>query len=95
MVNELVNIFLKHKKMTDTRACGFWAHAARQTHDLNVADWIASTKTVVPKQKASMSAYGYKRTLWGRASNVRFTPESGHCQRKIVSVPESGHLVSA
>ncbi len=25
-----------------------------------------------------MSAYGYKRTLWDRASNVRFTPESGH-----------------
>ncbi len=30
--------------MTDTRACGFWVDAARQTHDLNVADWIASTK---------------------------------------------------
>ena len=42
-----------------------------------------------------MSASGYKRTLWGRASNVRFTPESGHYRRKIASVPESGHLVSA
>ncbi len=27
-----------------------------------------------------MSASGYKRTLWGRASNVRFTPESGHSE---------------
>ncbi len=27
-----------------------------------------------------MSAYGYKRTLWDRAPNVRFTPESGHSQ---------------
>ncbi len=27
-----------------------------------------------------MSAYGYKRTLLGRASNVRFTPKSGHSE---------------
>ncbi len=25
-----------------------------------------------------MSAYGYKRTLWGSALNVRFAPNSGH-----------------
>ncbi len=31
--------------MTDTRARGFWLHAAPQAYDLNVADWIASTKT--------------------------------------------------
>ncbi len=30
--------------MTDTRARGFWLHAAPQAYDLNVADWIASTK---------------------------------------------------
>jgi hypothetical protein len=29
-----------------------------------------------------MSASGYKRTLWDRASNVRFTPESGHSDRQ-------------
>ena len=27
-----------------------------------------------------MSAYGYKRTLWGSALNVRFTPESRHSE---------------
>ncbi len=30
--------------MTDTKARDFWVHAASQAHDLNVADWIASTK---------------------------------------------------
>jgi hypothetical protein len=29
-----------------------------------------------------MSAYGYKRTFLGVRQNVRFTPESGHRQRK-------------
>ncbi len=28
------------------------------------------------------SAYGYKRTLWDRVSNVRFTSESRHSRRK-------------
>jgi hypothetical protein len=44
VVNELVNISLRHRKMTDTRARGFWLNAAPQAHDLNIADWIASTK---------------------------------------------------
>ncbi len=42
-----------------------------------------------------MSASGYKRTYSGQLANVRFTPESRHYQRKISSVPESGHRMSA
>ena len=42
-----------------------------------------------------MSAFGYKRTLWDRASNVRSSPESGHRQRKNASDSKSGHPMSA
>ncbi len=49
-----------------------------------------------------MSASGYKRTLWGRPSNVRFTPNSGHSvaqervglKKRTLNVcfaPNSGH----
>ncbi len=44
VVNELVNNSLRHREMTDTRARGFWLHAAPQAQDPKVADWIASTK---------------------------------------------------
>ncbi len=42
-----------------------------------------------------MSASGYKRTYSGQLANDRFTPNSGHCQRKMALVPESGHWMSA
>ena len=49
-----------------------------------------------------MSACGYKRTLWDRASNVRFTPVSGHSEAQerlglkkraldVRFTPKSGH----
>ncbi len=45
-----------------------------------------------------MSAFGYKRTLWDRASNVRFTPNSRHQKlgvrfqpNYVCSTPNSGH----
>ncbi len=52
--------------------------------------------------KYQMSAYGYKRTLCGRAWNVRFTPESGHSEAQerlglkkqtsnVRFAPKSGH----
>ncbi len=34
-----------------------------------------------------MSAFGYKRTLWGRPSNVRFTPESRHSDSTALCGP--------
>ncbi len=42
-----------------------------------------------------MSPLGYKRTLWGLARNVCFTPVSGHRRRKSASDSKSGHPRSA
>ena len=42
-----------------------------------------------------MFAYGYKQTYGEVRQRVRFTPESGHYQRKISSLPESRLPVSA
>ncbi len=41
------------------------------------------------------STDGYKRTCGGVRQGVRFTSESRHKRRKIASVPESGHRMSA
>ncbi len=60
-----------------------------------------TTATIIqgPPRRSSpprrMSAFGYMRTLWERASKVCFTPESRNSRRKIASVPESGHWMSA
>jgi hypothetical protein len=34
-----------------------------------------------------MSLYGYKRTLWSDALNVRFNPESGRYRRRVYVAP--------
>ncbi len=48
-----------------------------------------------PPSTPRMSPSGNKRTLLGRASKVRFTPESGHSRRKNALDSKSRHPMSA
>ncbi len=52
-------------------------------------------QSAVVFDRSRMSASGYKQTFQGVSQNVRFTPESGHCQRKNGKDSESGHPMSA
>ena len=68
------------ERLSSTDLLVWWARVKAKT--ANAGTVYLGDAAVSSSDLDQMSAYGYKRTLLGRVSVVRFTPNTGHRKRK-------------